>query len=357
MRTQLTDRGRVFLLSSALAAAAMAMSACGDESGLPSGHWHGSGGTDPGTSSSSGGGATAGSSGSAGGGTPAANGSSSGGASGSGSGGGSTVTGSSGGSGGAGSSSGASGGSSGANGSSGSSGGSSGSSSGAPAGSSSGGSPQTPNLAVSVDKATLQMQLLAKSTVQVSIAPNGFSGSATLEAGALPQGVTATFAPSTVTLDGTATATATLTLSTVDSTPPGTVSVDVQAVAQGVAAHAAVGVEVQSVLTIHIPAGVNSLGGTTSNPVTDAYGPYPLKITAPAGMSSSTPVTIYFMNDDARSHEIHADNPQQGFGHDPGSIPAHAMDSYVRKVTTPGSYDFYLHDQGAPITIGLVQIQ
>jgi hypothetical protein len=209
---------------------------------------------------------------------------------------------------------------------------------------------------VSVDQASLQMQLLAKSTVKVSIAPNGYSGSVQLQLATAP-GVTATFQPATLDLDGTTAGTSTLTLATADSSPPGTVSLDLQAVAGGTTAHQSVSLDVQSIITIHIPAGVNNLGGTTSSPVKDAYGPYPIKIVAPQNMSAQTPVTVYFMNDDSVSHEIHADNPQQGFGHDPGTFPAHSMDPYVRMVNTPGSYDFYLHDQGAPITVGLVEIQ
>jgi hypothetical protein len=226
-------------------------------------------------------------------------------------------------------------------------------------GSSSGSTPPAapPNLGVSVDQASLQMQLLASSTVHVSVAPNGYSGSVTLAAGTLPAGVTATFNPPTLALDGSSAGTATLTLATIDSTPPGTVSLDVQATADGATAHASVSIEVQSVITIHIPAGVNNLGGTVGSPVTSAYGPYPFKIVAPQNMSASTPVTVYFMNDDGQSHEIHADNPDQGFGHDPGPFNAHSMDPYVRQVNAVGSYDFYLHDQGAPVTLGLVEIK
>jgi hypothetical protein len=299
--------------------------ACGDGSDLPTGpgsHWQG------GVSSSSGAGATgsSGSSGSSSGGSSSGGTSSSGGQA-------------------------SSSGSSTPSGSSGSSSGSSGSSS------SSTPPPNPPDLGVSVDQASLQMQLLASTTVHVSIAPNGYSGTVTLGAGTLPTGVTATFSPASLTLDGSTAGTATLTVATVDSTPPGTVALDVQAMADGTTAHASVSVAVQSVLTIHIPAGVNNLGGTVESPVTSAYGPYPFKIVAPANMSSSTPVTVYFMNDDSVSHEIHADNPDQGFGHDPGSFPAMSMDPYVRQVNQVGSYDFYLHDQGAPITIGLVEIQ
>ena len=73
------------------------------------------------------------------------------------------------------------------------------------------------------------MQLMASSTLKVSVAPNGATGEATLSAGTLPAGVTATFAPASLKLDGTTTATAVMTLKTADSTPPGDVTVDVSA--------------------------------------------------------------------------------------------------------------------------------
>ena len=308
----------------ALVPVAILALACGDVTDLPAGHWQGTG---AGAGSSSGSGS---------GGTQA---SSTGGSSGS-------MAGSS-----SGSPSGSSSGSS--------SGAASSSSSSGSSGSSSGGMPSyaPPNLGVTVDMASLQMQLLAQSPVHVSIAPNGYSGSVSLALGTLPTGVTGTFSPSSVTLDGSSAGTSTLTLSTVDSTPPGTVVLDVQATADGATAHASVSLEVQSVITIHIPSGVNNLGGTVQAPVTDAYGPYPFQIVAPQNLSASNPVTVYFMNDDGQSHEIHADNPDQGFGHDPGPFGAHSMDPYVRQVNAVGSYDFYLHDQGAPITIGLVEVK
>jgi hypothetical protein len=303
--------------------------ACGDGSDLPtgSGSWHGS---------------TVGT-----GGNPAMNGSMSvTSSSGSGSGGSTSTSGSSGSGGATGSSGSGSGGTMSSGSSSGGSGSSSGTSTAAP-----------PNLGVTVGQATLQAQLLSNAKVQVSVAPNGYSGMVTLGTGTMPTGVSAKFDTATMTLDGSTPGTANLELDTLDSTPSGTVMIDVQAMADGVTAHASVSLEVQPIITIHIPAGVNGLGGTTSNPVTDAYGPYPFKIVAPSGLSAQNPVTVYFMNDDGQSHEIHADNPVQGFGHDPGPFGAHSMDPYVRQVNAPGSYDFYLHDQGAPITIGLVEVK
>jgi len=204
---------------------------------------------------------------------------------------------------------------------------------------------------------TVSSQLLATSTVHVSVAPNGYSGTVDLAAGTLPSGITAAFDKSTLTLDGETTGTATLTITTETSAPPGTVPLSVSASAGGATFSAAVSVTVESVITLHIPQGVNSSGATVSNPNTTAYGPYPITIVAPQGISDANPVTVYFKNDDDVSHEIHADDQAQGFGHDPGSFGAGTMDPYVRKVNAAGTYDFYLHDQGSPITPGRVFIQ
>jgi plastocyanin len=264
-----------------------------------------------------------------------------------------------GGSGSSGAASSSSGGSSGASSSGGESGSSSGSSgSGGAAASSGGPSSGNPDaVAVSVDKSTLSVPLMDSAVVNVSVAPNGYSGTMTLAAASLPSNVTAAFAPATVTLDGSTTATAVLTLTTTSDVAPGTAGFSVTASAGGATQTASVSLTVQSVITLHIPAGVNDTGATVSNPNSTAFGPYPITIVAPQNISASNPVTVYFKNDDTVAHEIHADDAAQGFAHDPGPFGAGQMDPFVRNVNSAGTYDFYLHDQGAPITIGRVFIQ
>jgi hypothetical protein len=217
----------------------------------------------------------------------------------------------------------------------------------------------TPNLAVTVDQSTLTSQLMASSTVHVSVAPNGYMGSVALTLGSMPTGVTGTFDNAALALDGRTTGTATLTLKTATSAAPGATNIEVDASASGAnPGKTTIALTVQSVITVHIPMGVNNMGGTISNPVTTAYGPYPMKLAEPTGgISAQNPVTVYFFNDDSVSHEIHASDDQEGFAHDPGPIPPMSMDSLVRNVNTAGSYNFYLHDQNAPITVGLIEIQ
>jgi uncharacterized membrane protein len=201
------------------------------------------------------------------------------------------------------------------------------------------------------------MPLYENATVTVSVAPNGYVGSFALAAATLPGGVTAAFSPATVTLDGATTATSTLTLTTATDAVPGDATLAVNATAEGTTKAAPLALTVQSEITLHIPQGVNSTGATVTNPNTTAYGPYPVTIVAPANLSSSNPIVINFKNDDTVSHEIHADNAGQGFGHDPGPFGAGQMDPYVRKVNAAGTFDFYLHDQNAPITVGRIFIQ
>jgi hypothetical protein len=183
---------------------------------------------------------------------------------------------------------------------------------------------------VSVAQSAVQLQLLAKTTVEVTVAPNGYAGSVQLSAGTLPGGVTASFDKPSLTLDGSTASTATLTLQTDTNAPPGPVPVAVDVTAAGTTKSASVSLTVQSVITLHIPKGVNGQGATITNPDTTAFGPYPIAIVTPQGISAQNPVIVYFQNDDTVSHEIHADATAQGFGHDPGPFGPGKVDPYVR---------------------------
>jgi hypothetical protein len=210
---------------------------------------------------------------------------------------------------------------------------------------------------VTVDKATLAADLATSTDVNVSVAPNGYTGTVTLSVTDLPADVKGTFANATLTLDGSTMATAKLTLATATSTAPGNLALNVVATAPEGAHQAAIAMTVNSAITITIPKGVIGLGGTQTNPVKTAFGSYPITITAPQGISGTTPVTVRFYNADTSSHEIHASAPGAGFAHDPGSISPQSMDNLVRHVNTKGTYDFYLHDQGGPATVGRVVVQ
>ena len=113
-------------------------------------------------------------------------------------------------------------------------------------------------------------------------------------------------------------------------------------------------VTVEPVLTITIPQGLNGMSDDPPN--TTAFGDYPTRIRALDGMSGDNPVTILFFNADSVPHEIHADRPDQGFGHGNQPIPASSFDPVVRQVNTPGTYDYYPHDIGQSI-LGRIVIE
>ncbi len=217
--------------------------------------------------------------------------------------------------------------------------------------------PQTAAYTVTVDKPTLASDLLAKSELTLTIAPQGYSGSVALSVMGLPTDVDTVFTPASLTLDGTTTMTAKLSITTHTSTKPGDAPFSVVVTSSSGTQSAPSTLTVHSAITIQIPSGANNLGGTTATPVRTAYGTYPIVIAAPTGISAANPVTVRFYNADSVSHEIHGSAPGAGFAHDPGSFGAGAMDPLVRKVNTTGTYDFYLHDQGGAKTVGRIVIQ
>jgi hypothetical protein len=221
------------------------------------------------------------------------------------------------------------------------------------AGSSSGGSAATGGhvsgaFDVSLDDATPACDLMADTILHVTITPkNGFSGSVDMAAFDLPAGVSANFDQTTLHM-ASAAKTVKLTLHVDNTVMVGDAPFSVTAHAGGATKTASGTLTVNPSITVHIPADVLDLGGTSQDPFKTAYGPYPIVINANGNM-----VTVNFMNDDNVSHEIHSDST---FGHDPGLIPAHTMDTFVRHVPM-GQYDFYLHDQGSSATPGQIVIQ
>jgi hypothetical protein len=217
---------------------------------------------------------------------------------------------------------------------------------------------ETASFTVSVDTPQASVDLADSVVVNVTITPNGFRGPVDLAMATMPTNVTGTFATTAFTLDGTTPATTTLTIATTVSAATGADALSVTATAGSMgSATTPIALTVNAALTITIPANVDSNGGTTADPVTNAFGPYPMNITAPANLSTSNTLTVRFYNADTVPHEIHASSPSEGFAHDPGPFPAMSMDPFIRHVNATGTYDFYLHDQGGPSTIGRLVIQ
>jgi len=102
---------------------------------------------------------------------------------------------------------------------------------------------------------------------------------------------------------------------------------------------------VHPTIVITIPQNLSSFEGQD-----DAFGDFPTTLAQPpGGISGDNPVTVLFFNADNVDHEIHADNPDQGFGHGQGPIGPGEMDPTVRAVNSPGTYNYYPHDLGTGI--------
>ncbi len=220
----------------------------------------------------------------------------------------------------------------------------------------------TTNFAVATDKGSVDVELRNQVTVQVTVTPAGFTGTVTLGATGLAAGVTAAFAPPTVDVSGTTGATSVLTLTTKSDVAPGVENLKVTGTSGSDMANAALALNVQSILTVTIPANLSAVQGTQGNPSHDAYGDYPIVVTAAPDLTK-TPAVIKFYNADATPHCIHASNANQGFPHDPevngqcaAPMQQGEFDSQAHNINTKGSYTFYLHDQG-DLTEGQIKVQ
>ncbi len=228
----------------------------------------------------------------------------------------------------------------------------------ATSGGSGGSTPTLGALAMSLDVTAPDLDLQDRVDLRVSIDPKGYVGQLTLSVDDLSsKGVKTTLASPTVTLDGATLVKVGLTLETASSTPPASVPFAVTGAAGGDTKVVSGTVTVHSAITIHIPMNVDGMAGTTANPNKAAFGDYPTMITAPAGISTQTPVAVRFYNDDDVGHEIHAGQAAQGFPHGNGNIPPHSMDPIVRNVNATGTYDYYLHDENAAVNVGRIVIQ
>jgi hypothetical protein len=205
---------------------------------------------------------------------------------------------------------------------------------------------------VTLAQSALTVDLRATTTADVTLAPtNNFTGSVALSVTGLPSDVTASFDNPNVTMTGTA-ATAKLTLTTLSSTKIVPVHFTVVGASGAVTNNATGDLTIKPVITLTIPVNADANAGTQGNPRTDAFGAYPIVISHPP----SFPVTVNIKNLDSTPHEIHADQASEGFPHGSGTIGQNQMDS-PRDVTAADTYDFYLHDEGAAITVGRIVIQ
>ncbi len=225
------------------------------------------------------------------------------------------------------------------------------------------GGAQTQSFQVMTDKTSYSVELRSTVVVQVTIAPQNFTGTVNLAVSGLSTGVTGAFNPTSVSVSGTTGATSMLTLTTLESVLPATTPFTVTATSGSSTATSAPSLDVLAQITIQIPTNVAALAGTSGNPSTNAFGNYPIVLNAPANLSTTNPLVVKFLNNDSAPHCIHASNATQGFPHDAVTngvcntlMNKGQLDQTAHNVNTKGSYLFYLHDEG-DTTDGMVKVQ
>jgi hypothetical protein len=225
------------------------------------------------------------------------------------------------------------------------------------------GGTQTTSFQVMTDKTSYNVELRATVQVQVTVAPQGFTGTVSLAVTGLSTGVTGAFNPTSVNVSGTTGATSMLTLTTLESVTPATTPFTVTATSGSATASSAPSLVVMPQITIQIPTNVAAKAGTTATPSTDAFGNYPIVINAPSNFGANNPIVVKFLNNDSSPHCIHASNSAQGFPHDAVTngvcntlMQKGQLDQTAHNVNTKGSYLFYLHDEG-DTTDGMIKIQ
>lgn len=210
---------------------------------------------------------------------------------------------------------------------------------------------------VSIDEPDTTVTLASEVTVTLSIDPKGYSGDVLLGSNSLDgDGLTTSFGKTNLTLDGSTIAKTTFTLKSSSSTPPASVGYTITVASEAGNATASGALTVLPEITIIIPNNVAGLPGDVGNPYTTAFGPYPTVITAPT-LIATTPVTVRFYNADTVPHEIHSDQAADGFPHDNMPIQPNSMSNLVRELKKTGTFNYYLHDQGAAQTVGRIVIQ
>ena len=208
--------------------------------------------------------------------------------------------------------------------------------------------PAAPAFDVMIDNAKPSIELLSEQIIQITVAPQNYTGDVALSVTGLPADVTATFDKASLSVSGTAGATAKLAIKSLSSTKPGAVPFNVVATAGATTKTAPATLDVKSVLTIRIPVNVDANTGP------NVFGT--INVTAPANMSAQNPITVNFLNLDSTPHEIHGGQSAQGFPHGKGTFAQNQMDT-PRLLNTAGlTYGFYLHDEGSAKTPGKIVV-
>jgi len=214
--------------------------------------------------------------------------------------------------------------------------------------------PQTADFTLQLDDPGPDVDLRDNVDVTVTISENGYAGTVLLNVDELelPGDVVATLDDESVTLDGIGTTTVGLNFRTRSDTVSGDLGFTVSGTAEEGSSSVVGVLVVHPTLTMLIPLDLADFEGQTT-----AFGDYPTMVSQPpGGISGDNPVTIRFFNGDVVDHEIHADNPDQGFPHSQMPIGPGAMDGTPRDVNQAGTYNFYPHDLN-PSIAGRIVIQ
>lgn len=205
--------------------------------------------------------------------------------------------------------------------------------------------PQTVDFDLTLDDPAPDVDLFDSVDLTLTIAENGYAGSVLLHIDELPDDVIAILDQTSVTLDGVGTTTVGLSLQTATDTVSGDLDFTITGTAEEGSSSVIGVLVVHPTLTILIPEDLQSYDGQN-----DAFGDFPTMISQPpGGISAANPVTIHFLNGDNDDREIHADNPDQGFGHTQMPIAPGTLDTTPRDVNTAGTYNYYSHDFGTGI--------
>lgn len=202
--------------------------------------------------------------------------------------------------------------------------------------------------------APISLELRDAVDASVDIAPNGYVGEVALAVAGGPADVMVELGQASVTLDGATTASVPFTVTTLSNTASGAFVVTlVGSVPAGDRSVDAV-LTIEPAITITIPPNLSSFSSNPAN--TTAFGDFPTVLKALPNMSADNPITVRFFNADTVPHEIHADDPAQGFPHGNQSIPPGSFDPVVRMINSPGEYLYYPHDIGLSI-LGRIDIE
>jgi plastocyanin len=183
-----------------------------------------------------------------------------------------------------------------------------------------------PDFAVTLAPARLETTLATESTFTLTLTSERFTGPVSLAATGVPEGYTARFAPTAVTLPVDGVATVELIVAVPAGASGAAATIGVEATAAPGLRQASAELEVAPVFVLDLPTGT----GTGAHPF------------APT-LELKLGTTLRIRNLDATGHRIHSDGGP-GFPHQPATMVQ--GQEYVVTPGDVGNYRYYCHDHG-----------